>query len=384
MNKKNGECETKPCSYSAERTQFYHGMLLTDEHLRTEQTYHRDGLKRLTRYVLGSGIVCGLKVEWLTGFCIKVHPGVAVDCCGNLIEVCNCITLNFAKECEKEFGEECLPPKTRDPIKKYLVLRYVERGENPEPVLTPLDDCTSRDEKPKCQHSKMREGYCIELWDDCPCPEPQEPERSVREILTDRRKQLEQDEMDRPQKAQLSGQQQQQRGNYSVDVPAPCFPCGCCESAVGLAYIEIDCVNHKLTVDQTKCARYVFTPGLLRWVVSNTFTKYKSEEMLLLYPRMVDKSMANLVSALDEMTVSSENVRKLGKEIEELKNRQGVEMQQLRDVELKGFVDTEKKRVEAEAKARDAENKKIRDEIKRVTDYMGKLEKELDTLSKKP
>src|ERR1043166_9527408 len=104
MNNKN-ECETKLCYDGAKRTRFYNGMLLTAEHLRAEQTYHREALKRVVRRLFGSGIVCGLGVQYgvTGGFCVTIQPGVAVDCCGNIIEVCKCIRVDLSKECKDRF-----------------------------------------------------------------------------------------------------------------------------------------------------------------------------------------------------------------------------------------------------------------------------------------
>src|SRR5262245_39619601 len=108
INKTKTECETKLCYDSATRTRFYNGMLLTDEHLRAEQYYFREALRRLTRHLFGWGVVCGLTIE-KKGLCIKVNPGIAIDCCGNLIEVCKCITLNLSKECDERYGSDCIP-----------------------------------------------------------------------------------------------------------------------------------------------------------------------------------------------------------------------------------------------------------------------------------
>src|SRR5262245_23912356 len=176
INKNNNECETKLCYESAIRTRFYNGMLLTDQHLREEQQYHREKLKRTNRHLFGAGIVCGLKVKSPdAGLCVKIDPGVALDCCGNLIEVCKCITLDLSKLCREKFGHGCVESETNEDriIKKTLVLSYVETESDPEPVLTPAADCRSAGEESKCQKSKVREGFCIELWDEdqCPCME---------------------------------------------------------------------------------------------------------------------------------------------------------------------------------------------------------------------
>lgn len=299
INKTNHECETKRCLYdSATRTRFYNGMLLTEEHLRTEQDYHREALKRINRHLFGSGIVCGLEVQRQErGLCIKVQPGVALDCCGNLIEVCNCITIDLSKECKDKYGTDCITtgPQNSDQfiITKYLVLRYKEKFSDPEPVLTTPDDCKPAGEKPNCEASKIREGFCIELWDECPCPEQQaEPEQSLlatlRAIRDKARPQLD------PNRPQGPVNQQQSvltpsllEGDECMDLPLPCSSCGCCENtnAVGLAVLRINCADSTLEAIECTCRRYVISPGLMKWVFSRLQSRnYMPEEMNDVYP----------------------------------------------------------------------------------------------------
>ncbi|HYV11878.1 MAG TPA: hypothetical protein VE980_13340, partial [Pyrinomonadaceae bacterium] len=258
INKNNNECETKACNYPTIRTRFYNGMLLTDQHLRDEQQYHREKLKSVNRHLFGSGIVCGLKVTApKAGLCVKIEPGVALDCCGNLIEVCKCISLDLSKLCKEKFGQGCIQDPT-DPtsriITKNLVLSYAEKESDPEPVLTPAADCRSAGEESKCQQSKVKEGYCIELWDEdkCPCIEtkrgtikPGGDPKSGGNVPTD----------PNPVEAPKAGTEQMRIGTanqpktfedlleaFLDDNPLPCYPCGCCKNSVGLATLEIDCV----------------------------------------------------------------------------------------------------------------------------------------------
>ena len=304
MNKTKNECETKRCQYeSATRTRFYNGMLLTAEHLRAEQVYHREALKRVNRNLFGSGIVCGLEVEVQPrGLCVKVHPGVALDCCGNLIEVCNCITVDVSKECEDRYGTDCTAPDpvTSDPlvITKYLVLRYVEKLSDPEQVFTPADECTPAGEKPNSEASKIREGYCIELWDNCPCPEVyEEPTQSLLQTLGERmdavRYAMRQDPGGtNPIQAASNRAAMKSRkllgqttvgGKDCIDLPLPCLNCGCCEdtNAVGLAELKINCTDRTISIEKCNCRRYVISPRLLNWLFSRfPLGKYIPKEMV--------------------------------------------------------------------------------------------------------
>lgn len=315
INKTNTECETTLCYYeTASRTRFFHGMLLTDEHLRAEQNYHREALKRVNRHLWGSGIVSGLTIEF-KDLCVKINPGVALDCCGNLIEVCKCITLDLSKECEEKFGSDCPPRQTQgtEPdlkIKKYLVLRYMERETDPEPVLTPETDCEPAGGKSKCSASKVQEGYCIELWDKCPCPQDQGP---LKDIITTLEEAAENQELgNRNRAAQgkvafgagpglpqglVGGATGPEKKNWT-DLPLTFEGCGCCESAIGLAVLEINCTTKTITRNnEIDCRHYVIGPRLMSWLFSRLAPKDMSSELSDVYSRLADQTSGNFVAA---------------------------------------------------------------------------------------
>jgi hypothetical protein len=78
--------------YSPDRVYYATGVLLDATDFSAEQVYHRGRLARALAYVQGSGTVVGLKVEWVVGSDtqeeeITVHPGMAVDRLGRIIEV---------------------------------------------------------------------------------------------------------------------------------------------------------------------------------------------------------------------------------------------------------------------------------------------------------
>src|SRR4029453_9557066 len=91
--------------------------------------------------------------------------------------------------CKDRFGAACITvdPQNPDPdnyiITKYLVLRYAEKLTDPEQVFSQGDEC-SAGEKPSCEASKVREGYCIELLDYCPCADKlEEPAQSLLDTI---------------------------------------------------------------------------------------------------------------------------------------------------------------------------------------------------------
>jgi hypothetical protein len=248
---------TDLCQYdSFTRARFFHGMLLTDEDLRSEQAYHRNALKRVNRYLWGSGIVCGLEVKQVTGLCIQVQPGAALDCDGNLIEVCKCISIDLSKLCKDLYPGGCIPPN-KESIKKYLVIRYAELEAEPVPVQGGSDDCSSTGEGGKCQPSRYREGYCIEFRDKCPNPKPcgDEPKSGLVASLL----KVNRAPYDEQAKKELAD-------SHPGDCAGPpCPDCECHECAVGLADLNIDCSEGKVKVT-CECRHYVCSPRLWQWV----------------------------------------------------------------------------------------------------------------------
>lgn len=84
--------ETDPLDGDAgtERLRPGDGILLTADHLLTEQLYHRARLARLLAYLAGPGTVAGLDVAWaVTGGVteLQVTPGLAIDYRGRLLEL---------------------------------------------------------------------------------------------------------------------------------------------------------------------------------------------------------------------------------------------------------------------------------------------------------
>jgi hypothetical protein len=351
INKTNTDCETTLCYYdTAIRPRFFHGMLLTDEHLRAEQDYHREALKRVNRHLWGSGIVCGLTVE-KKDLCIKINPGVAIDCCGNLIEVCKCITLDLSKECEKKYGSDCPPRQSQGTvkdfeIKKYLVLRYVERETDLEPVLTPDTDCEPAGGKSKCSASKVQEGFCIELWDKCPCPDPcrdvgkstlatlmqsgvasaSTPSPSNASPAAQQPAATEaQQQAERPIGGELPSPLPVEPVRDCMELSPPCSDCGCCESAVGLGYLNIRCAENAVDVT-CECRHYVLSPRLLNWLLCLRAPKPDRGPTQIAdpYSTLGHGPTASLVAAVVEFDTRAEQIKELKQQVEQLAARVSV------------------------------------------------------------
>jgi hypothetical protein len=249
--KPHADCKSKGlCHYEGgTRTKFFNGMLLTDEHLRVEQTYHREALGRLHRYLWGPGIVCGFEVEWVSALCIKVHPGLAIDCHGNAIELCKCVTVDLSEECKKHFPGGCTPGDAK-PFTKHLVVRYMVSEEDPQPVLTTGDECGGSS---RCEKSRVREGFCLELVDKCPPPCDDDKKEDPTGVDPRQQTSRQSQAQSSAQSASYSAGQDQRPKPGIPDCmkplrPCPPCKCGCDTCDIGLATLEINCTEAYITV----------------------------------------------------------------------------------------------------------------------------------------
>jgi hypothetical protein len=171
----NDECKDEHCSYNdIKRTDYFHGMLMTERDFREEQIYHIEKRKLLNRMLHGWGVVCGLNVKPTNppSSNIIVEGGLALDCFGNEILVCEEQTVDLTvKPCATTAAYDPCAQYVPDPLDHalYVVIKYDERGTKPEPVYAPGGSC----EEKTCNFSRTQEGFCIEVWDHPPdAPEP--------------------------------------------------------------------------------------------------------------------------------------------------------------------------------------------------------------------
>jgi len=151
-----------------ERNNYFYGKQFTVRDLLQEQSYFNDKRYLLNRMVLGWGVVCGLDVYWdPKKRRVVVQPGLALDCCGHEIVVCEDQYLSFDKN-----DDDCCLQDDQQPEGKFvLCLEYDEC--HSEPVDLPPAGC---DEKGKREYNRIRDTFKLHLkpWDEA-CPrEPRE------------------------------------------------------------------------------------------------------------------------------------------------------------------------------------------------------------------
>ena len=155
------------------RMNYFHGMLLTEQDFRDEQTYIREKLK-LHNQLHGDGVVWGLR---LVKDCFKIDPkttitkifiegGLALDCAGNEIVVCEDYLVPLDEKVDElrkrgllKRMEECRPPIYKGP-KLFIGIRYCECKFMPAEQYT--SECA--DDRLRPQFSRVREGFEVRLF----------------------------------------------------------------------------------------------------------------------------------------------------------------------------------------------------------------------------
>jgi hypothetical protein len=152
------------------RARYFNGMLMTKGDFDVEQIYHSRKRKLLNQTLHGWGVVCGLKVKPTTtpGPNIIIEPGLALDCHGNEILVCEEQTIDLsAKVCTPTRAEQpvdCGDIQKGEQPPLYVMIKYKESIWDPVQVYAPGGSC----EEKVCDYSRTQEGYCIEVWDSLP------------------------------------------------------------------------------------------------------------------------------------------------------------------------------------------------------------------------
>ena len=146
-----------------ERNNYFYGKQFTVRDLQQEQSYFNDKRYLINRMVLGWGVVCGLDVYWDSSKRrIVVKPGMALDCCGHEIVVCEDQYLSL-----NDNDDDCCFEQDQKRVGKFvLCLEYNDCLS--EPVDLPPAGC---DEKGKTEYNRIRDTFRLRLknWDDA-CP----------------------------------------------------------------------------------------------------------------------------------------------------------------------------------------------------------------------
>ena len=113
---------------------FSPGQMLQHDDLTALADYTRMLMQLMLKSFFGCGVVCGLCVKAVfqcNKLTVTVAPGVAVDCCGNLIHVKDGVTIVIDPSCDVSSFQRSTP--------LWVVLREYEKGCAPRAATCPSD-----------------------------------------------------------------------------------------------------------------------------------------------------------------------------------------------------------------------------------------------------
>ena len=264
----------KHCDYNNfKRARYFHGMLMTDRDFSEEQIYHSEKRKLLNKMLHGWGVVCGLGIEAVNSGSskIKITPGMALDCNGNEIVVCENIEIDLKEEI-------CLSPpaKQKDVCaetgnvgenKYYIGIKYNEAPTDPVPVYTPGGGC----EEKVCDYSRTREGFCIKISNEAP-PQPQQcrsGESLADTIYKTCRKIEENGEIDYPGDC-MTETALLFRSTYCSKVVC-CPECCPADHYIILGTVRLDANINKYVIDQNEKRQYVMSVTFMKYLFASLF-----------------------------------------------------------------------------------------------------------------
>lgn len=114
---------------------FSPGQMLQHDDLTALADYTRMLMQLMLKSFFGCGVICGLCVKAVfhcNKLVVTVEPGVAVDCCGNLVHVTKPVTITIDPDCDLA--------SLQDLKALWVVLREFEKGCAPRPASCPADD----------------------------------------------------------------------------------------------------------------------------------------------------------------------------------------------------------------------------------------------------
>ena len=172
------------------RPRFFAGQLLTEDDLQLLTDYVGQKNRLHNRHLFGSGVVCGLEVSChpCRDGRVIVHPGYALDCCGNdlTLSCAQTLDINSMVRDLRLAGFDCVDPcpeppkngKPKDPpnttgtgeggtdepkekpkVDYCLYIRYCEQPSDPVAPYSTGEDCV----QVGCEATRIQEGVKFEL-----------------------------------------------------------------------------------------------------------------------------------------------------------------------------------------------------------------------------
>jgi hypothetical protein len=151
------------CAFVFERNNYYTGKLMTVRDYCAEQSYFNEKRWLINRMINGWGVVCGLDIQRIPvdendlskGYDnekVRITPGLAIDCCGREILVCEERDIDLIPE-----APECQPGNTSEE-KLVICLEYEECRTEQQNI--PLPTCNHNG---TIEYNRIRDSYRIRV-----------------------------------------------------------------------------------------------------------------------------------------------------------------------------------------------------------------------------
>jgi len=303
----------KQCEYTnLKRARYFHGMLMTERDFREEQMYHNEKRRLSNRMIHGWGVVCGLGITATSPESSKIviTPGMALDCLGNEIVVCNSFEVDLKKlpelcpDTSKREKDICAETDTSGECKYYVAIKFAEVPTDPVPVYAPGGSC----EEKTCEYSRITEGFCVNLFKSPPC-QAALPKDILTVVIECLKKYTTKEEQAKCVSKALEDFQKS-----FCDQPYPCPTCCCTdEPYVVLGTVDFKTTNCKVTtIKQNMISihegrRYVMTPMFWEYILgsfSNAVVSFLDNPFIMIC-RLLDLITEQLPKAVETPAIAS-------------------------------------------------------------------------------
>ena len=161
----------KTYTNSVKSTVFADGMIVNSDDLNTAMMYPIELMQMFMQAYFGCGVVCGLQLSLVgkeneNNFCLQVDSGVALDCMGYPMKLCEKQTINLTPES----CDPCNPIDYKNlPVTVYVAIKRTSVPEAPRSE----GGCTTEGQA-QCTHTRAAEAIVVKVFTkeqlpDCLC-----------------------------------------------------------------------------------------------------------------------------------------------------------------------------------------------------------------------
>ena len=137
-----------------ERNRYFYGKLLTVDDFETEQKYMNDKRRMINRFLLGTGVVCGMNVVEVDTKSVSIEMGLALDFSGREIVIDTPVIKRLELIDGFHNGEDELEDNGNYDETLYLCVEYAETEKDPVHNVAGGGNSLQQ-----VEYNKYREGY---------------------------------------------------------------------------------------------------------------------------------------------------------------------------------------------------------------------------------